>query len=55
MHKRLVKLIERENLFWKMTSPSKSDPFQVIRRPPEAPIEGRKANLLSLLGQKFLM
>jgi hypothetical protein len=45
--------MEREKSLEKRVSPSKTVPFQAIKRPPEAPIEGRKSKLLILLGQKF--
>jgi hypothetical protein len=49
-----VKLIEIEKSFWKSNSPLKIASFQTIRIPPEAPMDGRYANLLNLLGQNFL-
>jgi hypothetical protein len=33
---------------------SKRPPFQIVMRPPEAPLEGEKAKLSKYLGQNFL-
>jgi hypothetical protein len=38
-----------------MTLASKRLLFQIVISPPDAPIEGEKANLSKLLGQNFLM
>jgi hypothetical protein len=46
--------MDRENSFWKATSPLNKDPFQIMIKPPEAPTEGRYSNLLNFFGQKFL-
>jgi hypothetical protein len=42
-----------ENSFWKARAPVKRELFQIIMRPPDAPIEGKNSNLLNFLGRTF--
>jgi hypothetical protein len=39
-----------ENSFWKARVPVKSELFQIIMIPPDAPIEGKNSNLLNIFG-----
>ena len=43
--------MDRENLFWNINSPVNKAPFQAVRMPPDAPMEGKYSNLLNLCGQ----
>ena len=45
--------IETANSLLKTMFPAKTEPFQAIKMPPEAPIEGRKAKLFNVGGQIF--
>jgi hypothetical protein len=49
-----VSITESAYSLVKTVSPSKRIPFQMIIEPPEAPIEGRNANLLKAAGEIFL-
>ena len=51
----LVKQTASTNSSHKIRSLEKMELFQIVRMPPEAPLEGTKANLSNLLGQQFLI
>src|SRR4051812_45022479 len=50
-----VKVMEMENTFWKESCPENRELFQMIIKPPEAPLEGRNSYLVNFGGQNFLM
>jgi hypothetical protein len=55
LDKREVKVMEIENSLRKESCPENREPFQMVIKPPDAPLEGRNSNLVNLEGQNFLM
>ena len=55
LDKRDVKVMEIENSLRKERCPENREPFQMVIKPPDAPLEGRNSKLVNLEGQNFLM